>query len=289
MYQQRQIRIGGPLTPVVKSLLIINLAVYVIKLILDNFIDTSMLFGLSYSGFFKEGFIWQIATYMFPHANFLHVFLNCIAIWMFAGELEDLWGSKFFLSYYIFSGIGAGFFILLLSYFTNSAIPTIGASGAIYALLLAYGINWPNREVLIYFILPVKMKYLVLIFGLLEFFGTVGSLNGINGNISHIGHLGGLISGFLILWFAAKSRKEGKSFKTRNRRNERSFIEKFIQKQKNKSTRERIETRIKAQKTIDLLLAKIASTGLESLTAEEKRDLEWARKNYYPTNEDIIH
>ncbi|MBN1499143.1 MAG: rhomboid family intramembrane serine protease [Spirochaetes bacterium] len=286
MYQQRQIRIGGPLTPIVKGLLIANAAFFILTMIIESIYGNGFLkyyLGLSYNGI-MHGMYWQLGTYMFMHDGFWHLFFNCFAIWMFAGELEEKWGSNFFFKYYVFSGLGAGFFILLLSYLTDGLIPTVGASGAIFALLLAYGINWPDREVLIYFIFPIKMKYVVLLFGLFEFVGTMRSLSGFT-RISHIGHLGGLISGFLILLFTAKLRAAGFS---RGRKN-KSFFGGIVQKQKNRSTRERIETRIKAQKIIDALLEKIAASGLESLTPEEKRDLEWARKNYYPSNEDIMH
>jgi membrane associated rhomboid family serine protease len=131
---------------------------------------------------------------MFLHGGWFHIFFNLLALWMFGGDLESIWGKRKFLQYYIFSGIGAGLFIALMNYYValsgGEFSVTIGASGAIYSLLLAYGLTWPNREVLLYFLFPIKIKYLLIAFGLMEFFGTLSTAGGSVWNISHIGHLG---------------------------------------------------------------------------------------------------
>jgi len=220
---------------------------------------------------------------MFLHGNFFHIFFNMFALWMFGSDLEELFGGKNFTRFYIYSGIVAGLCIAIMNWYIFNQHEfnptTIGASGAIYALLLAYGMIWPNREVFLYFLFPIKMKYLVLIFGAIEFFGTLASASGAGGNISHIGHLGGLITGFILLkskfWYQKTA-----SFNP---------FSSFFRNYRLAKHRKRIEDRIKAKEIIDTLLDKITRYGFGSLTPEEKRQLEWARKHYYPDNNDIIH
>ena len=280
-------RFGGPVTPAVKLLLVVNFSIFIIQQItgLFSYGALEQIFGLSHNGLVYHHFAWQLVTYMFFHGGWLHIFFNLFALWMFAGELEQLWGTKAFLKYYLLSGIGAGVFIALMNaYFVSKNpdmmfLPTLGASGALYALLLAYGMIWPNREVLVYFLFPVKIKYVVIFFGLLEFFGTLSSAQGKGDSISHIGHLGGLITGFIILQIWKKhSAPKG-----------RGFLGNLARKWRLRRKQKEINTRIKAKETIDLLLEKIARQGMASLTAEEKIKLEWARKHYYPNDDETIH
>lgn len=285
MYQRNvNIRIGGPITPGVKFLMIVNGVIFLIQQI-TGLINPNMLeyfFGISHNGFVNNFMIWQPFTYMFLHGGWMHIFFNLLGLWMFAGDIEMVWGRKKFVRYYILSGIGAGFFIALMNYVAfiryGSSTVTIGASGAIYAVLLAYAILWPEREVLLYFLFPVKIKYLVIAFGLLEFFGTLSSTSGRGGNISHIGHLGGIISGLMLMKFMRQS--SDYSF---------SFFSTFIKKKKLDKKKKLIDSRVEAKKIIDELLAKIARSGINSLTPDEKKKLEWARKNYYPSSKDIMH
>lgn len=286
------IRIGGPITPIVKKLMFINIGVFLLQLLfgLTHKGLFESIFGLSHTGIFHNFMLWQPFTYMFLHGGFLHIFFNLFALWMFAGELEQEWGSKTFLQYYIYSGIGAGIFILLMnifvySHYQGAAPVTIGASGALYAILLAYGLTWPNREVLLYFLFPVKMKYLVMIFGAFEFFGTITSAQSRGGNISHIAHLGGLISGLIYLTIRLK--RTSSTLKAGTGKD--GLIGQQIKKARLKKQQERINTRIKAKAIIDLLLEKIARDGMSALSSQEKRDLEWARKHYYPDDNTTIH
>ena len=287
---QRSIRIGGPITSGVKLIMIINVVVFIIQqfagLIIHDKYFLEATFGISHLGLF-EGFpmIWQPLTYMFLHGGWMHIIFNLIALWMFAGELEQTWGKEKFLRYYIYSGIGAGFFIAFMNYIAytqySSTAVTIGASGAIYAILLAYAMLWPNREVLLYFILPIKIKYLVLAFGIMEFFGTLSSAAGTGGNISHIGHLGGIITGFFLFKYMIAARSQTKK--------SGSFFEDLNKKHRLEEKKRVIEARIEAKRIIDTLLEKIAREGMNSLTPEERRNLEWARKNYYNSNDNTIH
>lgn len=286
MYGQSvQFRFGGPLTPMVKRLMIANAVIFLAQQIIGQIFPDSLefFFGLSHAGLIHEFKIWQILTYMFFHGGWLHIIFNLLALWMFGGELEQIWGGRLFLKFYLYTGVGAGAFIAAMNYYIfmnyNANPVTIGASGAIYGILLAYGLTWPNREVLLYFIIPVKIKYLVIIFGLIEFFGTLSSVSGKAGGISHIGHLGGLISGFIYIMYKSKfssSNKEG-------------FFGKLLQKIKNKNKKKVIDNRIIAKRIIDELLEKIARNGMSSLTPEEKKQLDWARKNYYPDRNETLH
>lgn len=286
------IRFGGPITPIVKKLMFVNIGVFLLQLLfgLSSKGLLESIFGLSHTGIFQNFMLWQPFTYMFLHGGFLHIFFNLFALWMFAGELEQEWGSKTFLQYYIYSGIGAGIFILLMNIFVYShyqgAAPiTIGASGALYAILLAYGLTWPNREVLLYFLFPVKMKYLVIIFGAFEFFGSISSAQGRGSNVSHIAHIGGLISGFMYLTFRIK--RTAAAQKTGSGKD--GIIGQQLKKSRLKKQQERIKTRIKAKAVIDSLLEKIARDGMGALSTQEKRDLEWARKHYYPDDNTTMH
>lgn len=285
---RQNIRFGGPLTPVVKKLMIINGAVFLLQLLISLLYPglVEQNFGLSHNGLLNEFKLWQLFTYMFLHGGFLHLFFNLFALWMFSGDLENEWGSVQFLRYYLVSGVGAGVCIAMMNYFIylkyGVSPVTLGASGAVYAILLAYGMTWPNRQVLLYFVFPVKMKYLVIGFGLIEFFGTIGSAAG-GSNISHIGHLGGLISGFLYILFLKRQHSSP------SRGGQSGFIDKVSKDMRLKKKQKEIEKRIEAKKIIDTLLEKIAKHGMSSLTAEEKKKLEWARKNYFPGREETLH
>ncbi|MDY6935501.1 MAG: rhomboid family intramembrane serine protease [Spirochaetota bacterium] len=162
----------------------------------------------------EKGFIWQIVSYMFLHStvSFVHIFFNMYALLIFGVPIEQEWGSRRLLFYYFFCGIGAGMTIFIINSISQGIgyyIPTIGASGAVFGLLLAFGILFPNAEILLFFVLPVKAKYLVIIFGGLELFFE---FSGGQGTISHIGHLGGLLAG-LIYFFTQKRR--GIKFKSK--------------------------------------------------------------------------
>ena len=138
----------------------------------------------------RHGHVWQLFTYMFLHGDFWHIGLNMFMLWMFGTPLEDLWGSRRFLKYYLITGLGAGVVNALLS--PSSAI---GASGAIYGLLLAYAMSFPNRQILLLlFPFPIRAKYLVIIVGAIDLV-----LMFFHDGIAHLAHLGGLLTGYLYL------------------------------------------------------------------------------------------
>lgn len=133
---------------------------------------------------------YQLVTYMFMHANFEHIFFNMFALWMFGYVLENFWGTKRFLLFYFLCGIGAGISCLLLG------VPTVGASGAVYGILLAFGMMFPEERIYLYFAIPIKAKWFVLIYGLIELFSGIFMTND---NIAHFAHLGGMLTGLIIM------------------------------------------------------------------------------------------
>lgn len=186
------------LTPMVKKLIIANVAVFVASY-LGSALGLGRVFGVLMLTPVSviHGALWQLVTYLFLHAGFWHIFFNMFGLWMFGCELERTWGSRRFLNYYFLTGIGAGLTVVLLSPF--SRIPTIGASGAIYGVLLAYGVLFPNRIILVpilfFFFIPVPAKWLVIVFGGIEFLSALGP----GDMISHTGHLGGMLIGLIYL------------------------------------------------------------------------------------------
>ncbi len=187
---------GGPVTRTVKILIAINVAVYVLQiffhLLRSNFLD--LFFGLIPARVTNNFMIWQFATYMFLHGGIFHILFNMVTLFMFGNDLERRWGTRYFLKYYLTTGIGAGVCSWLVSMHSWAVI--IGASGAIYGLLLAYGLTYPNRIVYLNFLLPVKVKWLVLIMGAVAF---VSSVSGSEPGVANIAHLGGMLVGFLFL------------------------------------------------------------------------------------------
>lgn len=186
---------GGPVTRTVKALIITNLAVYLLQIVShllgSRFID--LYFGLVPIRVTQELMLWQFVTYMFLHGGVFHIFFNMLTLFMFGNELERYWGTPRFLNYYFTTGIGAGVCSWIVA--PNSFVIVIGASGAIYGLLLAYGLTYPNRIVYLNFLLPVKVKWLVLIMGAMAFFSSFDRQSG----VADIAHLGGMVIGYLVL------------------------------------------------------------------------------------------
>jgi membrane associated rhomboid family serine protease len=272
---------------VIKYLLISNVALF----LLVHFFALFKIQGVPLSPYLMplfalyplgHGFqIWQLFTYMFMHGDFWHLALNMFALWMFGMDLENDWGSKRFAWYYFLCGLGAGISNLLISPLFGTSGPTIGASGAVYGILLAFGMTYPNRPIFVYFLLPLQAKYFVLIYLVLELYnGVTGTMDG----IAHFAHLGGAAVGFLILstgqrflpvqkiWERTKERftaQEHATTRSYRRENEVSDAQYYD------ITDE--ESRINQQR-VDEILDKISQYGYQSLTEEEKRILFEASK-----------
>jgi rhomboid family protein len=198
----------GMMTPGVKNLLFANIAVFLLQFLAPALNETLVrLFGLIPLLAFNHFFIWQFVTYMFLHGGFSHIFFNMFALWMFGVELERTWGTKEFIKFYFLTGIAAGLCTALFSW--GSIIPTIGASGAIYGILAAYALFFPDRYVYMYFLFPIKMKYLALILGALEFFSAY---NQAQTGIAHAAHLGGMVVGYFYLRYKYRQWGIGQDF-----------------------------------------------------------------------------
>ena len=204
---------------VVKNLLIINGIMFLADIVLVRFgINLSDILGLHFfkaSGFYP----FQLLTYMFMHGNFTHLFFNMFALWMFGNTLESIWGSKRFLLFYMVCGIGAGLCQELVQYiqYTSSLaqyetvnmsgriismdtylnmMTTVGASGAIYGLLLAFGMMFPNSMIYLYFVMPIKAKWFVIGYAVIELLTGIFSTSD---GVAHFAHLGGMLVGLIII------------------------------------------------------------------------------------------
>ncbi|MBI4467202.1 MAG: rhomboid family intramembrane serine protease [Acidobacteria bacterium] len=204
---------GWLLTPVVKKLIIANAAVFVLTFLLQVFsrplaVSFISLFGLVPQGFLFEFRLWQPLTYLFLHASLMHLLFNMLGLWMFGAPLERDWGGRRFLRYYLLTGVGAGLFSVLVTALVVKLgwmagrggeallVPTIGASGAIYGILLAFGLLYPSTPIYIWFLFPVPARVFVFIFGAIAF---LSALQGPGTGVSHVAHLGGMLFGYVYL------------------------------------------------------------------------------------------
>ena len=295
---------------ITKNLLIINLIAFFATFVLQlRGFDLANVGGLHF--FMASDFhIYQLVTYLFLHANFMHILSNMFGLWMFGCVIENVWGPKKFLFYYISCGIGAGllqeiaqlgsFYMMIseqdpsvsfgeifaigqqLSHQLN-AWTTIGASGAVYAVILAFGMTFPNERVFIIpFPFPIKAKWFVLFYVAIEFFSALGSSGD---GVAHTAHLGGMLFGFLMIRYwnrhpsSGFDRGRGQQFFENLKRN---FEQRQQQRGNNmhaerggskEDDREFNARKHQNQEEIDAILDKIRKSGYDSLTKEEKKKL----------------
>ena len=189
----------GPLSPAIKILIITNVVAFLVSLVVPAII---LKLAIVPAAVFGQLAVWQLVTYMFLHGGIGHLLINMLSLWMFGTELERMWGTRFFTKYYFITGIGAGMTTLLWSLsplpFADEIYysPMIGASGAIYGVLLAYGLAYPHRPIYMYFVFPIPAKYFVMIVGAIAFLSSVGSAGS---GVAHTAHLGGIVVGYLYL------------------------------------------------------------------------------------------
>jgi len=199
-YHRYRFSFGYGLTPVIKKLMILMAVLFLLQGVVSHWI--TLYLGLVPLLVWKKFFLWQLVTYIFLHGGISHILFNLLALWMFGGELERYWGSGKFLRYFLFCGIGAGICTVVFSPY--QFIPVVGASGAIYGILLAFGWLFPNRLIYVYFLVPIPAKYFVIIFGLIELYA---SMQGTGGGVAHLTHLGGLIFGILYMGYPTLRQK----------------------------------------------------------------------------------
>jgi membrane associated rhomboid family serine protease len=247
-------RWGRPRSTIISSLILINLVIWGLITVSGTDWLFYPIFGLVPKLVWSRLMIWQPFTYMFLHGSFWHVALNMFVLWMFGSELEREWGGSAFLRYYFITGIGAGLVTMLLS--LSSTIPVIGASGAIYGVLLAYGLAYPNRYVYLYFMFPVKVKYFVGFLVIMAFLASFGTSTG----VSHLTHLSGMVIGGIYL----KSGWRGKWHQLSRRV---SGIRQQYQDRRD-STERHEDDQMRHQ--VDKILDKINTEGFSSLTKDEQ-------------------
>ena len=254
-------------TEAIKILIGANIIIFFLKIISQNpatpfFNPIVDLFGLSSSAVWPR--VWQPFTYLFIHKDFLHVFFNMFVLWMFGSELESIWGRKSFLRYYFTTGVGSGLIWLVLN-LSNANHTLAGASGAVYGILLAFGLLFPNRTVYLYFLFPIKVKYLVMFLVATEFILSMNTTS----DISHITHLSAVVIGFVYLRYIWRWKDIRFSI--------RKYIREFgLTVQYQKETR-----RAKLQQEVDQILDKINTVGYDGLSKEEKETLYATSRKLY--------
>ena len=288
------------LPTVVKNLLIINVLMFLATVTLERFnIDLTDILGLH---FFKASDfrIYPFVTYMFMHANFAHLFFNMFALWMFGNTLENVWGSQRFLLYYMVCGLGAGLcqeLVQYIQYTTQLAdyatvntggqiitmdaylnmMTTVGASGAIYGLLLAFGMMFPDSRIYLYFFIPIKAKWFVIGYAVLELISGLGG----GDNVAHFAHLGGMLFGLILILYWKKHGMNGPNFdvkkwkgwfwkyKDRKKYTRYEEVKDEVPRNDGEYNRQRAEK----ERNVDAILDKVSKNGYGSLSDEEKEFL----------------
>ena len=238
-------------TDAIKILVSVNFGIFLLQTMARTEGLFFPLFGLVPKMVWSEFMLWQPFTYLFFHGGVWHVLINMFVLWMFGSELERLWGKERFLKFYFVTGVGAGLVTMLFG--LNSMTPIVGASGAVYGILLAYGLTYPNRTVYLYGIIPIKSLWFVIGIGIIAFMSSFDNVS----QISHLTHLSGMVIGYLMLkrpvrlydlWFSLRKR---------------TLEYKIQQEEKKTSHQQEIE------RNIDRILDKINREGFDSLTEEE--------------------
>ena len=293
----RPIRGFSVFPPVIKNLLIINVGVFFVQMLASNLMVSGKPLGYILNIWFalnpiSDGFnfqVWQLITYQFMHGGFTHIFFNMFMLWMFGMEIENILGSKKFLYYYLICGIAAGLAQLFIAPLFSSPAITIGASGAIFGVMIAFGMLFPDRYIFLYFLIPIKAKYLIGFLFILELFwiGDAGS------NVAHLAHLGGAIAGFLFIMFdksidvplkrmlnISSGYRSGSQFQNPFS----GLSDKFRKRVENVedanyyNINHKNEDEEITQQEIDEILDKISQSGYQNLSEREKRILFEASK-----------
>ena len=259
---------GFRMTSAVKWLILINVIVFLAVSIFSGF-PWFTLFGMVPTLVTGKLMLWQLVTYMFLHGGLMHLFFNMWILFMFGTAVEKYWGRKQFLTYYFFTGIGAGICSLVTS--LNSSIPVVGASGAIFGLLVAYAMLFPDSIILVFFILPMKARHAVLLFAAID---LMGALSNPGTGIAYFAHLGGALFGYLYLkneWIRLRLyRFAGFNIKGWFKKTQQSRRKKTIKRKKKQQ--DDLDSRV------DEILDKINRYGIGSITTEERQILERKRR-----------
>ena len=256
------------LTYGVKILLFINIFAFLFTFLYHDKYIIFQLFGLVPNFIFNKLFIWQLFTYLFIHGSFFHILFNMFVLWIFGKDLEHDWGTSEFLFYFFVCGTLSGFITSIIS--INSLIPIVGSSGAIYGLLVAYGYKYPNKIVLLYGLLPIKVKYLVIILGFISFFSSVST---VYSTVSHLTHICGMLVGIIYLFLNFKLKYIHILYK----KIQLYFIKQYLNK--------KYYAKQKNNLNVDKILDKIVHKGWHNLNEKEKKIISNINKdqiNKYP-------
>lgn len=192
----------GPITPAVRGIIIVTVAAFLLTFLSPNLVIGT--FGLIPQDVVERGRVWQVVTYLFLHSptSITHILFNMFAVWMFGVDLERRWGARGFLTYYFVTGVGAGICSVFVTFlpFAGAEMSyhavTIGASGAVYGLLVAWAVLFPTREILFMLLFPLRARVFVILMGAIAFFSALSATN--NG-VANVAHLSGLLIGWLYL------------------------------------------------------------------------------------------
>jgi len=239
-------------TNAIKILISVNFVIFILQTLSRSETLFFPLFGLVPKLVWSAKMIWQPVTYMFFHGGVWHVLINMFVLWMFGSELERFWGKTKFLRFYFITGVGSGLVTMLFD--IQSTTPIVGASGAVYGVLLAYGLTYPNRTVYLYGIIPIKSIWFVLGIGFIAFMSSFDNMS----QISHMTHLSGMIIGYLML--KKPIQWSGFWFQLRKK-----TLEYKIQKEE-----QRVTQQFQVEQDINQILDKINQGGFDSLTKEEQ-------------------
>ncbi len=272
-YQTGGVRFGHgfPMSRWVLRLMIANFAIFLLMAL--RIVPVA---AVDWLGFAVPGFLtrpWTVVTYMFVHGGFMHVFMNMLALFFFGPPLEQKWGSRFFLRFYLATGLGAAAFSVLLYSLTGPTI-MVGASGAIFGILVAFALNWPDAKIYLYFVFPVPAKWFVAALGAFTLLSTVqGSADG----VAHWAHLGGLVTGFVYLRYGERIGRLAQSLLYK----ERPATPRAPPPAPTPRRRRRAEG--DSLDEVDRILDKIRESGMDSLSARERAFLDEVSRQYQQT------
>ena len=250
-------------TNAIKILVSVNFGIFVLQTLSNAEGLFFPLFGLVPKLVWSELMIWQPITYLFFHGGIWHVLINMFVLWMFGSELERIWGKNHFIKFYFVTGIGSGLITMILN--LGSMTPIVGASGAVYGVLLAYGLTYPNRQIYLYGIIPIKSIWFVIGIGFIAFMSSFNNLS----QVSHVTHLSGMLIGYLMLkrplqwrslWFSIRKK---------------TLEYRVLHEEKKLTHRQKIEH------DIDIILDKINRQGFENLSREEQDRLYKGSRSLY--------
>jgi len=250
-------------TDAIKTLISVNFAIFLLQSISNAESIFFPLFGLVPKLVWSEFRLWQPFTYLFFHGDIWHVLINMFVLWMFGGELERLWGKHHFLKFYFVTGVGAGLITMLFG--LTSLTPIVGASGAVYGVLLGYGLTYPNRTVYLYGIIPIKSIWFVVGIGIIAFTSSFNSMS----QIAHLTHLSGMIIGYFMLKRPVRIRDMWFNIRKKT-------LEFQIQQEEKKATKHK-----EVERDIDRILDKINREGFDSLSKEEHDRLYHGSRTVY--------